>query len=383
MSQTATATLPHAATMVADAPSDTPSAIGNQQAFPDSMPMIRSEDRAPNGLPTSGNINISGDTMAKATSDLPDEQKILIRWFYAHAQLEGWSLRDAADKLRCDTTVLYRIWTGKYGASPNKFCERIAMFKRIADERAGVKKHEFVETSVSKAVWLACNYALVTQSIALIYGESQIGKTTACEEFARRNNHGCTKLVRMPAAGGVQLMMREIARACFVSNRSSFDQLRERVLSAVDESNLIIVDEVHQAFLSYQTGSAVKCLEVLREIHDRTKCGMVLVGTKVWKDELRSGGLAKMLQQLRRRGAVEKELPDVLPDRDVAAIAKAFGLGAPDGQALQYVRLVLRDWGLGRFTKYLQAASRAAAKARTKLSWDHFVEAYEDLGAER
>ena len=359
------------------------SAAGSLVALSSTLPILRSEDKAANGLAVSGNINISGDTMAKATADLPEEQRNLIRWYFGHAHLEGWSLKDAAERLRVDSTTLYRIWHGKYEASPAKVCERIASYKRLADERANVKRHEFVDTSISRVIWRACNYALVTQSVALIYGESQIGKTTACEEYARRNNHGQTKLVRMPAAGGVQMMMREIAKSCFVSPKSCYDGLRERVLSALDGSNLLIIDEVHQAFLSYQTGSAIKCLEVLREIHDRTKCGMVLVGTKVWKTELRSGGLSKMLEQLRRRGAIEKELPDVVPDKDVVAIAKAFGLGAPDSESMGHVRLILRDWGLGRFTKYMQAGARAAAKSGKPMTWDHFVEAYEDLSSER
>ena len=119
--------------------------------------------------------------------------------------------------------------------------------------------------------------ALISQTIVLMYGDSQIGKTTALEEYARRHNHGQTKYIRLPASAGVQLCAKEIAKACFVSTSSSFEGLRDRILKAIDDKNLIIIDELHQSFMSYQKQSQIKVLEFIREIYDRTQCGMVLV----------------------------------------------------------------------------------------------------------
>jgi DNA transposition AAA+ family ATPase len=238
-------------------------------------------------------------------------------------------------------------------------------------------KLDFVETSIWRACEKVCTHALVTNTVAFIFGDSQIGKTTALEEFARRNNHGQTKLIRMPASAGVQLFMKEMAKACFVSPDSCFEKLRDRVLNAIDDKTLVIIDEVHQIFTSYQHSSTIKVAEVIREIYDRTHCGMVLVGTNVLKDELTHGKLAAILEQLRRRGTIPLQLPSYPPKADLDKIARKFGLAPADGIAAEVVKDMILTSGLGMYIKFLQSASMMAGREGRKPSWDHFVQAHD------
>ena len=53
--------------------------------------------------------------------------------------------------------------------------------------------------------------------------------------FQRQSSPGDTKYIRMPAAAGVQLVAREIALACNLSPRSSFENLRHRILNSLDK----------------------------------------------------------------------------------------------------------------------------------------------------
>lgn len=330
-------------------------------------------------IPGGSNINLSGDAIIANTEKLPADQAAAVRWLFAYAKEKGIGYKDLEREVELSTTTLYRIFRGQYNAALDRVVERIETFKKLVEAR-GVSNHlDFVETSISRKIFSACDWALVSQSITFIYGVSQIGKTTALEEYQRRNNHGQTKLVRMPASAGVQLVMKELARACYVSPDSSFERLRERVFGAITSNNLVIIDELHQVFLSYQRGSAVKALEVIRELHDRTKCGLILCGTKRLRQELLLGQHQELLEQFRRRGIAEVVLPNKAPARDVLAIAKAFGLDAPDGEAVPIVEDILSASGLGKFTKFLQAGHRLASKQKERVTWAHFVRAHDIL----
>ena len=183
------------------------------------------------------NIPISGDDVLKNSAHLPDAQRDLTRWLYGYSQAERLSLKDIAREVGMDSTTLWRIWFDRY-RHPEKtrdpkhphgpkiphpmagqripidnLCERIEKFRRLAVSRAATARADFVETSIAKKIFEVCQFALVSQTPAFLFGETQIGKTTALEEFARRNNHGQTKCVRMPATAGVQLFMKEMAAA--------------------------------------------------------------------------------------------------------------------------------------------------------------------------
>jgi len=333
--------------------------------------------------PANANLNISADQVKQAlhaklqSKEIESAQADLIWWFYCFCREQDYDLVKAASQLGKDSTTIYRVFRCIYGAKLDNICQDIARYKKIVLERAGNVKLDFVETSIARTVWKACDGALITQTVAMIYGDSQIGKTMALEEYARRNNHGQTKYLRMPASAGVQLFMRELAKACFVSSHRSFEGMRESVLHTIDDKTLVIIDEAHQCFLSYLKGSQIKVLELVREIYDRTQCGMVLCGTNVWRREMQEGKMAQMLEQLRRRGTIKIQLPARPPKADLDRIAKKFNLPPPEDLALDVIKEMLHTSGLGMYVKYLQNAARMATREGKKLSWDHFVQAHD------
>ena len=217
-----------------------------------------------------------GDHVTEATKDLPDRQRELIRWLFFRSIEEGVTLKDAADSIHYSNTVLWRVMKGEYEGDVAAVCDAIESYKRICDQRDGLARQAFVETDTARRIWKICDAAITYQSIAMIFGDSQTGKTWALQEYARRHNHGQTKYIRMPAAAGVQMVCRAFAEACGLSHKCSYEAMRERVQRAIDGNTLVIVDELHQAFNTYQRHARVAVLEVIREIHDRTGCGMVL-----------------------------------------------------------------------------------------------------------
>lgn len=312
------------------------------------------------------------------SGEITEAQFEMVWWLFAFCKENGHSLPDISKQLNYDsTTTLYRVFSGSYGAKLDNVVKEIARFRKMAEERGRVSDVPFVETSIARKVRDVCNAAWVSQSVAMIWGEPQTGKTLALEEFARANNHGATKYIRLPASAGIQLVARIIARACYVSPDSCFEHLRDRIIKSISANNLLIIDEAHEAFLCYQKGSAIKVFEFLREIYDRTHCGMVLCGTNVLRDEIAQGKLSLMLRQLDRRGIIKVQLPDTIPMRDCERIAKEWlRLPPPEGEAKEIVRDLVSKTGCNAYVHFLKAAARLAAGEKVAVNWGHFTKAY-------
>ena len=320
-----------------------------------------------------------GDHVMKATSAMPEGQRELVRWLFFHSIETGVAMKDAADAIRYDSSTVYRVLKGEYEGNLANVCEAIEGYKRIIEQRADVAQAGFVETETAKRIWKICDAAVTYESIAMIWGDPQNGKTWALQEYQRRHNHGATKYVRMPSAAGVQLVCREFAEACGLSSKCAFDAMRARIYDAIDHNTLVIVDEIHQAFNTYQKHARVSVLEMIREIHDRTGCGLVLCGTNVGRDEIEKGQHKLLLEQLRRRGIFKLQLPQHAPWTDRVAIAASYGLDAPEGAARETVDEIVCSSGLRAYTSYLRAATKLAKKRGQKIAWKHVQDAYETV----
>jgi DNA transposition AAA+ family ATPase len=220
-----------------------------------------------------------------------------------------------------------------------------------------------------------CRRSFVRRKIGFIFGESQIGKTTCLKEFQRRNNHGQTRYAEMPPASGVQLMLKCIAVGVNVSPNTAFDNLLRDVVEAVDHNMLLIIDEVHRVFTTYQKSSVMRCLDVLRYIHDRTGCGLILSATNVFKDELQRSEFRKYLNQLERRGLVPTQLPDSPPREDLDLVSAKFGLPPATGDAEELLLTLAQKDGFGVVITHLTDAAELAANKKEKLAWAHFIKA--------
>ena len=333
-------------------------------------------------------ISIPGDkAMAavrglEASGQITGQQADDILWFYSYVQGSSLSLENAGRAVGMSGTTVYRLFTASYQASYDAVVEKVAKFRALAEERQKRKAIGFVETSTWKKVDAVCRQALNAQMPAFIYGPSQTGKTTCLLEFARRNNHGTTRYVRMPASPSFSYFVATVARACAIgAHHNSCDDLRDRVCRAIDGRNLLIIDEFHQALVTVTDRRAAQIMEFIREIYDRTGCGIVLSATRVGESEIERGRNAGIYDQLRRRGMVKLVLPDTPPASDIRKIAAAFGLPAPDGAALAAIRSMLKTSGLGMYVKYLQSAHVLAAGRGEKPTWDAFAAVCDGMAA--
>ncbi len=324
-------------------------------------------------------INISGDIVAQSSASYPADQRILIQWLFGYAKSNAWSMNELEHQSKISKTTLYRVFVGKYRNDAGEqvaldgLCEKIVRFKALAEARDMLGRLPFTHTSVFKRIEKMCREIREEHSIGLIFGESQIGKTASLQEVSRVENHGLTPYVLVPAAAGVQGLMKAIADACHISRNSCFDQLRTRVVNYLDESKLLILDEVHEIFTSYQRPSVVKCFGLLRQIHDITGCGMILCGTNVMRNEFERGEFAQSLKQLLKRGIWTLQLDDTPPAADIDLIAAHYRLGKPNAEVEKLVATINKEHGLGKFTKFLARASALAKARNQKFAWSHFM----------
>lgn len=366
-------------------------------------------------------INIGGNTVTQATEHLPEHQRTLLRAVHAITRDNKWDWADLARETAVSQSTWWRLWTDTYRypkESKDNFCpackrlvkvirggrcltchaitqdqrqphpkaservpldslcEKIAKWKEIWDQRAILANTAFVETSVWQRVDWICRRAFIRKKIGFIYGESQIGKSTCLKEHARRNNTGLTTYLEMPPAAGVQLMTRKIAQALHVATGTCFERLIDDVTDALDHNKLLIIDEIHRVFTTYQKTSVMRCLDVLRYIHDQTHCGLILCGTHVFRDQLQQGQFFQYLKQLKRRGIYELQLPPDPPREDLDLIASAHGLHPAAGAAEEVMLEIALADGFGKYCTRLEDAVELAAKKKQPLSWDHFIKAH-------
>jgi DNA transposition AAA+ family ATPase len=330
-------------------------------------------------------ITIPGDKVLQAlgrlvdSGDIDQDGKASIWWFYGHVRDRAMTLGDAGKCIDRDGTTIHRLFNGRYGAKYDNLLSEIARYRRIAEERAKRRDIGYIETSTWRKIAAVCRGALYDNMPAYVYGSSQIGKTAALLEYQRRNNHGQTRYLRMPAAPTMPLVMGYLAEACYISTRLSQVDLRRRVMDALDDKTLLIVDEFHQALLNTSDLGARKIVEFIREVYDRTGCGVVICGTKVLQNELARGRQSMVWDQFKRRGMIELTLPDTPPKADIIKIAAAFGLPDPDQPTWETIREMLQASGVGKYIKFLQYAHGLSKTDGQPLSWEHFAKAYRSV----
>jgi DNA transposition AAA+ family ATPase len=330
-------------------------------------------------------LSIPGDTVKIALTKMREKGTLneadesLVWWFYCHCRDKRFSLAESAEAISYDSTTVHRLFNGTYGAKLDKVVEAITRYKKIASERSKRRDIGFIETSTWRKISQVCDSAFYDSMPAFIYGASQIGKTECLKEYAERNNHGQTKYIRMPASPSFPFFLKTVARACFISDRQNNDITRHRIMEALDEKNIILIDEVHQALITVTESTARKIIEFLREVYDRTGCGIVLCGTNVFRDEFERGRQKMIFEQFRRRGMLELVLPDTPPKSDIIKIAKSFELDEPSDRVFDTIKSMLQESGLGKYIKFLQYANGVAVSRKEQITWDHFLAAYDGI----
>lgn len=302
-------------------------------------------------------------------------------WLYNYAVEHHLKEADLAAKMKSyDKNTLYQIFRGSYGTYKDGRCsswenviKTIRAFKAVELEEMKKKNVGIIDTFVKQTVWRCCDAALHDGMPAFIYGSTQIGKTTALTAYQREHNHGQTVYIEMGSGWTRARFVRELARKFGNGVKATKAwALEDAIFDTLRRSNLLIVDEFHKALTT--TGDRVQrsVLEFIRDIRDKTHCGLVMCATKVGMNLFESGENKMVFNQLMGRSIVKAVLPDVPPVRDINAIARAFDLPIPQGDDLRRVKELVKTFGLARLFAYLQKAYALTKKSKEPMSWEAF-----------
>ena len=306
---------------------------------------------------------------AVARQQITEEEGEDIFWLYSYANEYHLSEGDLAPKLGFDKNTLYQVFRGMYGAGKwTNIIRGIRKFKDVETEELKKKNIGFVETEIAKKIHKVCLSALNDGMPAFISGTSQIGKTKALEEFQRTHNHGRTILIRVGSKWSKARFVRELAMKfnCGVKATKCW-ALEDAIFGSITRYNLLIVDEMQMTLETSGHNGAKDIIEFIREIYDRTGCGLVLSFTN---QGMSAFDAENVYDQLRRRGVVRLSLPDVPPVKDLNSFARAFDLPIPQGDVLAAIKRLVKDRGLGVYVKYLQKAHSLAGGQ--PLTWEKF-----------
>lgn len=334
--------------------------------------------------PATGSFSIAAhDFEAMLPTVYPPDVHDTLRFWFFTAKEHNWSLSKLAAITGISSTSLTRLLRGVYPTDPTDLIRKLAQARETFRESAD--NPEFIETSLWNRLSTIFDKTRALRNVSILWGRMGIGKTECIEEYHRRNNHGRTLVVRFPAGATFAYFVTHVARACGVSTRSqsAFEQ-RHKILTVLSAGQrLLIIDELHQAFLTTRTDTAVKCCEFLREIADTANCGLVLIGTELLEEHVFRGPHKEALRQLVDRGTVQIPLPAKATKSDYQKFLRSYGLTFPNPEAEPEAAAILGDiirlQGLRKLTLHLRDGAAFARKKDEPYTWAHFVSAFEAI----
>lgn len=288
-----------------------------------------------------------------------------LAWFHQHALEEALSWSDVCAALGYSKSVVFRMLKGTYEGSWPKLLEAIASYRKICAERTAIKHAAFRETPTTNLITGGLSYALANNSMTVIMGESRMGKTATAKFWRDQNNHGRTAFIIAPAYGAARALMRELAACLGINRNTGLTNMHEAILRAFNPNRMLIVDEAHRLMPRDRRGEPV-LLEILRDIHDRTDCGLALIATSRFGTDMEK--LEYQYEQVLGRIGMPVRLPRATTWDDIEPIVSQYVERVPKALRDELLNIANNRGRLGILCETLKFASRIAAKDGSKLT---------------
>lgn len=308
-----------------------------------------------------------------------DQQSILHYWWHV-AKDKGWSLKEFDRQTGVSSTTLTRVYRGIYEADVSSVIARLTKARETFSH--AVEDPDFISTSLAKIMFTAFDKTRALRNVTIMWGVKGIGKTTVMVEYTRANNHGHTFYVRCMGSGcTIGQFIRHVADSMNISvtARTTYDLRRSIMGYLAKGSRLLIIDELHEIFLTCANRTIIQICEFLRELADVSDCGLALVGTDKLYNQFFQGRHKDVLGQLIDRGTIQIQLKPKPTKADIISFLRHYGLEFPEGDALQLLNDIIASNGLRKLTDHLRDGQAYANKRGEETTWQHVVSAHADL----
>ncbi|HGE6063386.1 TPA: AAA family ATPase [Vibrio cholerae] len=246
------------------------------------------------------------------------------------ALIEAKSVTGAqiAKEISVSPATLSQIMKGTYAADPSNVIDKLEKWLRMREQRQSTPNVNpgFVMTETAKQIMADLTYAQITESFAVIFGASGVGKTETAREYQRSNNN-VWMITASPSRASLTECLYELAMELGLDQAPRRKGPLSRVIRQrlLNSEGLVIIDESDH--LDYPT------LEELRILQEETGIGMALLGNNKVYTQLTGGrrneDFARLFSRIAKKRGIHKAKKS-----DVKAIAQAWNVMGEEEQAL-------------------------------------------------
>ncbi|ENM3926374.1 AAA family ATPase [Vibrio cholerae] len=233
-----------------------------------------------------------------------------------------------AKEISVSPATLSQIMKGTYAADPSNVIDKLEKWLRMREQRQSTPNVNpgFVMTDTAKQIMADLTYAQITESFAVIFGASGVGKTETAREYQRSNNN-VWMITASPSRASLTECLYELAMELGLDQAPRRKGPLSRVIRQrlLNSEGLVIIDESDH--LDYPT------LEELRILQEETGIGMALLGNNKVYTQLTGGrrneDFARLFSRIAKKRGIHKAKKS-----DVKAIAQAWNVMGEEEQAL-------------------------------------------------
>ncbi|RJK86142.1 AAA family ATPase [Vibrio cholerae] len=233
-----------------------------------------------------------------------------------------------AKEISVSPATLSQIMKGTYAADPSNVIDKLEKWLRMREQRQSTPNVNpgFVMTETAKQIMADLTYAQITESFAVIFGASGVGKTETALEYQRSNNN-VWMITASPSRASLTECLYELAMELGLDQAPRRKGPLSRVIRQrlLNSEGLVIIDESDH--LDYPT------LEELRILQEETGIGMALLGNNKVYTQLTGGrrneDFARLFSRIAKKRGIHKAKKS-----DVKAIAQAWNVTGEEEQAL-------------------------------------------------
>lgn len=240
-----------------------------------------------------------------------------IKWLKEYIQKEKKTQSAVAAELGVSSGLISSFLSGKY-KTPEAVIPKIMELSKVHEKKViAPKAPDFAETTVSRTVINAIEYARLRGTVSVVYGDAGVGKTSAAREYLK-NNSLALGITISPTYASITGVNELIAEQLGVRERVARRITREIIDKLNNSGRVLVVDEAQ-----HLTGRA---LDHLRCISDEAGIGVALIGNEEVYSKLRGRGQAAFAQLFSRIGMRKQVLTSNLTKEDILQIFGGYGL---------------------------------------------------------
>lgn len=301
-------------------------------------------------------IRVQADV--EALSSLPEDDRLVILAYHQQILADrSYNWRRVKDEIGYDSSTMSRVFRGKYAGSYANIV--LAIRRHLENRKDAVSRASFVKNAIAKTIWNAMDYALANSTGALVIGPSRTGKTEAAKAYAESDSaRGKVVYYQVPPTGGVGALLSGLCRCVGASRKLIPAESLAAICRALGPTRILVIDEAHR-MLGASAKSMARQLEVVRYLHDETRCAFALIATARFEDELVASRY--MHEQLIGRISAPIRVGEKLRADDWRPIVDQFIPGDLDKETLAALEQVVASTGrVAALVHTLQLAQRDA-----------------------